>query len=352
MSKEKLLNIEALRGVAATFVVFYHIDKYYYGTPGLWTDKLFGGLFSFGHAGVEFFFVLSGFIIALVHANDGGQPGKIMPFIEKRFVRIYPFYWICLAAVVLSTVLVPGVVSRISGEALVGSFFLVGLDPFRSIVFVAWTLFHEILFYAVFCLFIWNRRVGMIAIVLWSVGGYVSGFFGQFGYVVTPINLLFLFGITCSLLLKRYTIPMPTALAIAGAASFLLIGLDDAFWHVLWRKPQIFGYGLASSAALIGAVEMERSKGLQAGRLAVLIGQASYSTYLTHMLTLTAMTKVAIKLKLASFLPGALAFPIFWLVAVVAGIAIHLWVEKPVMRAARRLIQHRKSSIPKAPTGG
>ncbi|AHE56447.1 acyltransferase family protein [Sphingomonas sanxanigenens] len=352
MAKQKLLNVEALRGVAATLVVLYHVDKYYYDTPRLWAEKLFGGLFSFGHAGVEFFFVLSGFIIALIHAGDGGQPGKILPFLEKRFVRIYPFYWVCLAIVIVSMLVVPGVLSRISLDAVVGSIFLVGIDPFRSVVFVAWTLFHEVLFYAVFCLFIWNRKMGVAAIVAWSLGSYVLSFFGRYGYVVSPMNILFIFGIGCALVLQRHRIPAPVAMAVAGSLGFLLIGLDDSFWHVVPRMIQIPAYGVASAAALLGFVEMERSKGIHAGRLAVTIGQASYSIYLTHMLTLTAMTKIAIKLKLASLIPGSVAFLIFCVAALVGGVAIHRWVEKPLMAAARALLRRLRLAAPQKAVAG
>ena len=57
-------------------------------------------LFDFGHAGVEFFFVLSGFIILHIHWKDLGHPSRFSSFAGKRFLRIYPMYWLVLAAII------------------------------------------------------------------------------------------------------------------------------------------------------------------------------------------------------------------------------------------------------------
>ena len=54
------------------------------------------GLFRFGHAGVDFFFVLSGFIIYYIHQGEIGQQRFLPAYLYKRFARIYPTYWIVL----------------------------------------------------------------------------------------------------------------------------------------------------------------------------------------------------------------------------------------------------------------
>jgi len=70
----KLTGIEASRGVAATAVVLYHSARHLdhvYGVPGLMR------VFQFGHAGVDLFFVISGFIILFVHYGDLGRPERL-----------------------------------------------------------------------------------------------------------------------------------------------------------------------------------------------------------------------------------------------------------------------------------
>ena len=90
-SGSKFALIEALRGLAATAVVFYHTARHTdkaYGTP------LLRQIFQFGHAGVDLFFVLSGFIILFVHFRDIGQPGRLSYYANRRFTRVMPTYWV------------------------------------------------------------------------------------------------------------------------------------------------------------------------------------------------------------------------------------------------------------------
>src|SRR5579872_2146684 len=93
-SSVRLTSIEAGRGIAASLVVLYHAARHIdenYGLPWL------RALFQFGHAGVDFFFVISGFIILFVHYDDLGQPGRLGRYVERRFTRLMPTYWVALA---------------------------------------------------------------------------------------------------------------------------------------------------------------------------------------------------------------------------------------------------------------
>src|SRR5271166_6887268 len=88
----KLLPLELCRGLAALLVACLHagasIDKYYGYDIGV--------VHNFG-AGVDFFFVLSGFVITYAHWRDIGRPERVKTYYIKRFLRIYPPYWIVTA---------------------------------------------------------------------------------------------------------------------------------------------------------------------------------------------------------------------------------------------------------------
>jgi len=91
---KRLFSLEVGRGVAALLVVLFHYEFYaseYLGSASL------GKLFQGGHAGVEYFFTLSGFIIYYVHRRDIGQLGTLPQFFAKRFIRIVPMYWIVIS---------------------------------------------------------------------------------------------------------------------------------------------------------------------------------------------------------------------------------------------------------------
>jgi peptidoglycan/LPS O-acetylase OafA/YrhL len=85
---EKLLNIQALRGVAAFLVVVLHT----LGTAADYgfSTRVFSPLRGWGFGGVDLFFVISGFVMVHVQRVKAYTPGR---FLLNRVVRICPLYW-------------------------------------------------------------------------------------------------------------------------------------------------------------------------------------------------------------------------------------------------------------------
>lgn len=93
---KKLSEVQAFRGLAALLVVFLRatlIGREYFQVD------FAQGSFAFGYAGVDFFFVLSGFIISYAHPKDIGVSGAMLPYLCKRAIRIYPCYWLLTLAI-------------------------------------------------------------------------------------------------------------------------------------------------------------------------------------------------------------------------------------------------------------
>jgi exopolysaccharide production protein ExoZ len=89
--KIKLDLIQFLRGMMAIIVVLHHISgaMFFYLNKNWVYD-----IFSVGWFGVDFFFVLSGFIMVYAHKEDYILRTNVAKFFKKRFTRIYPTYWI------------------------------------------------------------------------------------------------------------------------------------------------------------------------------------------------------------------------------------------------------------------
>ena len=142
MKSGRLTGIEAGRGVAALLVLGVHARDHLFKNFG--QSVPLGDLFVFGHAGVDFFFVLSGFIILYVHAKDIGRPHRLSHYLQRRFTRIYPFYW---AALLLTLAVMSVSKAQIfpSFFHVVSSVLLIPLsgDP---VIPVAWTLQNEVTF--------------------------------------------------------------------------------------------------------------------------------------------------------------------------------------------------------------
>lgn len=345
---EKLWTVEVGRGIAATLVVLFHCTKYYFLSPNYWSGSAFDGLFLFGHAGVEFFFVLSGYIMLKVHADDVGKPQRVANFVQKRFTRIYPFFWVVLAITLALFVIAPdsGRAMHREPSIILQSFLLVGVQPLASVVFVSWTLWHEVVFYAFCALVIALPRIGIPAFGLWialCIGLQATQVEAPWPWYFTAfINVLFAFGVAAALLLRSHRIPFPRTVLLLGAVVFFATGVVNVFYLrdlPEWLTHLLFGIG--SAIALLGAVEAERSGLLRVPRWMTILGAASFAIYLTHILTLSVLAKAAAKLGLTQMIPAPLAFVLLASGAVAAGIVIHYLVEKPLVKAVGALWRRR-----------
>ncbi len=333
-------SIEAGRGVAAVLVVLYHADRLV-PNPAYWGARAFHGAFVGGHAGVEFFFVLSGFIIAHVHARDIGRRERLGRYLARRFDRVYPLYWLILTVVVGLALVGPsfGSLAHVRPAAIVGSYLLAGIASHDGVLTVSWTLFHEILFYAAFAAAIIDRRAGVAVAVAWFGLIAEAGIIGGGGlpdYVTSPLNLLFGLGVATRTLVGRRDLRRPLGWAAAGIGAAIALGLEEAFAPVLGETARNLLYGLASAVALAGFVAYERRRPLAVPRALSLLGAASYSIYLTHYPALSLVARIAARLGLTAA-PPEVGFAILTLAVVGLGVAMHYAVERPLLERLRNI---------------
>src|SRR5580658_5421280 len=136
-----LLSIQALRALAATAVVAYHALQW--GSGG----------FDVGRAGVDVFFVISGFIMWRVTSGRDVTPGA---FLWRRVTRVAPLYWLTTLAVLAAALVWPGFLPEVRPgwrHLALSLAFIPHLDP-RGLPFPTlppgWTLDYEALFYLTF----------------------------------------------------------------------------------------------------------------------------------------------------------------------------------------------------------
>lgn len=340
MGLSMLKSLQAGRGIAALMVVFYHLNGSIFGKPEYDPNQMHP-LFEAGWAGVDFFFVLSGFIIYHVHQKDIGKRGRLGDYAFKRFVRIYPTYWLVLAAIVPIYFLKPSFGAGFeTNPAQIAASFALWPMPNYPILQVAWTLRHEVLFYLAFALLIAHRPTGILVLMAWALacGGWLASGAKDFpaSFLLHEVNLLFFLGIATAWACDAARLrPTPAAcLLIAGVLVFLrstlavVEGAPGALTHI--------GFGIGSALAIFGGVNLERGGRLPVPRLLSLLGDASYSIYLTHFLALSLSAKVLYGSHLDGLLPRTVIFIILLVGATVAGLAFHFYVEKPVLNLFKR----------------
>lgn len=341
-------SLQLWRAVACLLVVFYHNSLSIFALDKYWGADPMHGLFNFGAAGVDMFFVLSGFIIFYIHKDDIGRPERLMAFIWKRFIRIYPIYWLILIPLTAVYFLKPSFGGGFETEPLVllSSFSLMHAGTAHTVLPVAWTLFHEVLFYGAFGLLIWNPLLGGAAMAAWFAVSTSAMLLPAvapdaqegLGMLFSPMHILFLMGMgsawprTASL----SVFPRPWVDFIFGLVVFIGVGLEEDYVHQITPHLRMFLYGLSSVILLNSGIRLEGSGKLRVPRFLSLIGDASYSIYLVHFPLLSLLAKVLTRPILKEHLPILAAYVIMVGIAVVAGILTHLCLERSVMGWMRR----------------
>lgn len=347
--RDKLLSIQAARGVAALLVVIYHAGR------GLSLPQYLGytplrNWFGFGHAGVDFFFVLSGFIIAFVHRSDLGRPDRLDRYLRRRATRIYPIYWIITGVVIVQALFSSERAQRLAPGHLLASLTLFPMhnDP---LIGVAWTLIHEILFYLCFGIAILRFgagiallvvNAGMIAAVL--IGGHTGVFLIDF--FASPLHLEFLMGIAAAIIVQDRSVPVPRFLAFCGAVGFLAAGLAENAGPLAWAKlGSEFAFGLSSTVLIIGLAVSERKGQLKVGQFGALLGASSYSLYLLHETVIGLGSRTLAAADVIHVVPGWIVLLVLTGVATVSAIALHCWVERPLLERLQRHTRGREALL-------
>ncbi len=336
--------LQVFRGIAALGVVVYH--------AGLFTERqsgqvLLGGSFHFGELGVDFFFVLSGFIIAFVHGDELGQPACAPRYLARRFFRVYPLLFL-LTTAKLALELVAwqrGGAGPDLSRILSSYLLLPGPDGGLPVITAAWTLQHEVLFYALFLLaLLLGRRAGLWLMVGWMA---LIVIFSGSGVKLEAMprlifdahNVEFVFGVLACYFFKSQTVG---AIRTPGAV-FAFAGLVGGAWLYDsadgMDQPLLVRVCLgAGFAALIYQMaSWERSREWSTWpRWACWLGDASYSIYLGHSLVLLAVISVGSGWSKQS---AALAYAVAFVASIAALVATSLLfklVEKPLLNATRR----------------
>ena len=343
-SRGKLELIQAGRALAALLVVVFHATEL--GRQKLNYNFLFG-LFEFGEAGVDFFFVLSGFIIFFVHRRDMGQRQNIKPFLLKRLIRIYPLYWLITLTLLPVYFAVPSFghgYERNLGVIL-KSLLLYPQDH-PPILNVAWTLCHEIFFYVVFLGAMWWVPKVFIKVALAWISTTTVLFVANLiqpetvvlsplpQLILSPYNLEFAFGGITAYCITRYRIGHSLSILLIGVFLFGIAGLVDTY--STFPVNRILAYGVASTLIIWGAASLDIHQPLKVPAIFDRLGDASYSIYLIHYAAFSVILKVLLALNIVNWIGNFMALMLLVVTSLGLGYVVHVGLEKPIIAFLRQ----------------
>ncbi len=330
----KLNSIRILRAIAATTVIVHHVMI----TNGT----------AFGAFRVDIFFVLSGFVIALAL---GAGTMTVRDFVASRVARIVPLYWVMTLVVFCGAILRPDLFNSTTAsvsELLKSLFFI----PYHKengqlfpMLFVGWTLNYEMLFYAISALALLLLRERRFAFITLALGviffvatiTHSSHAVGQF--LAQDRLLEFPLGIAAWMIWKR-NMRVPLVLAVPGVFAMYVL-----MTYVEWAWPDsspLVRNGLPSFCLVWCALSLE---GLISDnpltRALAFIGDASYATYLSHPFVVESMRKLVPRVVHGFDVRTPIGAMLAIICATCVGCLFYKFVDKPLYKAVRRMIDMR-----------
>jgi exopolysaccharide production protein ExoZ len=319
----KLYGIQYLRAFAATGVVLFH------------AAERTGGHFAIGAAGVDIFFVISGFIMWVIAAERPVPPAR---FLAERVRRIVPVYWIATGVMIVGALL--GLFPNLKltlGHAIGSLFFIPHRSPSNGqiwpVLVQGWTLNYEIFFYLIFAgtLALAQRArlaaLASIFLALAAAGLLVESRNPLVLTYTNPIILEFLIGAVIGKLWLDGRMPGPRVgigLVAVALSGFAFVGVTYVGFGPLT-------FGPLAAALVTGTLSLERSGAVGRIQSLTYLGDASYSIYLWHTLAISVVAKLAGWLSL-SFLP---AFALAVATGTAVGVACHKLLEAPLSAALK-----------------
>ena len=345
----RIRSIQIIRAIAALAVTLMHAMI-------LWGDKV-GAAHAFswtnGAAGVDLFFVVSGFIMIVSGSKlaKSEEPRPARRFMAARLIRLVPLYWI-------ATTLKLAMLMAAPAQALVNArpplinvicsyLFIPSLNAkgeVYPIVVVGWTLSFELLFYLLFAaaLAVRAKPLGLLLPVLATlslVSLLRTPDWPPLSTLASPLLLEFLMGmIVGEAFLEGRLAGVSTIvgmLLLGAGLTWLAVGPYDDLWV------RAIGFGLAAMAALAGGLCLERFCQAKWTNPAVLLGEASYSLYLVHGFVLPIVGYIVTKLHLPAPVVGLAIVLGGSSAAVVAALLSYKFVEQPIISQLNKRFRTR-----------
>lgn len=327
----RFAELDALRGIAAMWVLLYHYLRRY--DPLYAGERRFPFSFPDGELGVQLFFIISGFVILMTLRASRGR----WDFLVSRFSRLYPAYWASMLATFSVGVLWPLPDQHYTlGQLAVNASMLQAYLYVGSIDGVYWSLAYELGFYTVMYLLFLRRLLDrvvplgatwlVVALAHWSaIQLWDDGLPYRLGMLlVLKYAHLFVAGLVLHDLWSGRRSPGHASLLAACAAMAFVT--DGALYGTI-----VLGLLAVFLAAIGGHLRW------LAARPLLWLGGISYPLYLTHEML---GFRLIFWLEQAG-LPPAASVAITLVAALALADAISRLVERPAMRAIRDLYRRR-----------
>ncbi len=345
MMSTRIAPIQWLRVLAATLVLLMHASDMIESGPVAVTGKLMPSipnLSTFGASGVDLFFVISGFVMAQSLSTSDHNP---WPFLAKRWLRIVPLF-ACVSAVYMMIMH-----DALTVQAAIMSITVLpifdGAGYHAPALYPGWTLGFEFVFYAVVAAAMRAPRRRIETLLALTVGCAVVGCFVHPAWaparlLLNPLLLEFALGVIVWIIWQRGISARIAAPALIAGVVLLAIGIAFGLGFPLLLQidvavegvsglPRTWTWGIPWALVVIGLIDTVAGGRFE--RIVARVGDASYSTYLTHPCLIALLWMAEGDIPTVPPYTFAAAFVV---ASTMLGLAVHRWIERPLLAWLQR----------------
>jgi exopolysaccharide production protein ExoZ len=344
---QRIVSLQALRFVAAAMVVTYHSGCAATTQPPAFCSTTL--ISNIGAAGVDIFFVLSGFVITLTGPLAEPRPSGVQ-FFWRRWSRVAPLFYL-LSLPLIAHAFIKGELNTPQTLATFLFWPAAGTQIVTPYLQAGWTLCFEMVFYTTVSLALVGGRlrahllVLAAVIVLLAAARLFSGWI-PLRFLANPLFVEFAFGVAFARLwprLRKAPVWLGVVLIALGVAVFAVeaaVGVGDALLVLATLRGtnallRVGLFGLPGALMVAGACICEQAARGALVRVAAWLGDASYSIYLVQSMTVPTLAAAWTRLHM----PGApiLEAAILFGVSIALGAGCYRFIERPVMMDLRRV---------------
>lgn len=334
-SRKRLSLVQSARGIAIMFVLLGHVNilffqqfSYDWFRIGQWIRT----------GGVDFFFIVSGFMIYYVYYRNVGVPGKAREFLIKRMIRILPLYWLFTLLSIMSFFIIPtlGEGHERQVKTMITSLLLLTSEP---ILASAWSLSFIVLFYMMFSLYMFRPKIFLPFLIGWGV---VSLLIGNH-LVAIDESLLFnfsnveiIFGCLLAYLVLHYRLKYSTLAFVAGLLGYVAIWTNNIFQFFSIYEP--YYYFIFALMMMYGITVKDMTKDITLPKSLSLLGDASYSIYIAHGPFLHFYLFIVKRFSIVNVFGLFFAMCFVIVLSVISCYVVYITIEKPMTNKLREIL--------------
>ncbi|MFZ7942308.1 MULTISPECIES: acyltransferase family protein [Bacillaceae] len=331
--RRKLSFVQISRAIAIIFVLLGHVNI-------LFHTKFNYDWFDMGQwertGGVDFFFIVTGFMIFYLYHKQAGRPGKAKEFLLKRVIRIYPLYWMFTLLSIAVSLLLPSAGGSYPAELIFKSILILPPEP---ILDSAWSLSHVVFFYLLFAAYIFRPKILKPLIAIWILATMLIGLkfvpFPEHSFIFSFSNLEIICGCVVAYLTLNFNFKYSTLFVTAGLLGYLAVWLNNIYQIFHIHVPLFFC--IFSMLLMLGIAEKDK-KERQTPKALSFLGDASYSIYIAHGPFLHLYILLMVKFHVIGALGYFLTMSAVIILTVLSCCLVYQLIEKPMLKYLRKVV--------------